>query len=219
MPVAERAASACSWPSERPDPARWEQLDDRQLLALVLRRIPEPELVARLLHGGEPWFQREPAWWRAELRLPEHLAERLAAALELGRRRAARAPAPVVPVRGGYDVYHYLSPRFLGCREERLWALYLDSKGRLVRERQVSQGTLTTSLVHPREVFAPAVQHQAAAVIVAHNHPSGDPEPSAEDHATTRRLQRAGRLLGIELLDHLVVGAARYRSFQECGWL
>jgi DNA repair protein RadC len=74
-------------------------------------------------------------------------------------------------------------------------------------------------LVHPREVFAPALVRRAAAVVVAHNHPSGDPEPSADDRTTTRRLQRAGRLLGIELLDHVVIGAGRFLSFLEQGWL
>ena len=73
--------------------------------------------------------------------------------------------------------------------------------------------------MHPREVFAPALLRRAAAIVVAHNHPSGDPEPSADDRTTTRRLQRAGRLLGIELLDHVVLGAGRFVSFLEQGWL
>jgi DNA repair protein RadC len=84
---------------------------------------------------------------------------------------------------------------------------------------RVSLGTLTASLVHPREVFQPALVHSAASLIVAHNHPSGDPEPSADDRATTRRLERVGRLVGIPLLDHVVLGAGSHVSFRERGWI
>lgn len=87
-------------------------------------------------------------------------------------------------------------------------SLMLDAKHRLRGFTEVSRGTLTASLVHPREVFAPAIRELAAAVIVLHNHPSGDPEPSAEDLAVTKRLKDAGELLGIPLLDHVIIGAA-----------
>lgn len=200
---------------------RWEELGDERLLALVLGRAPEPELAARARRGGAAclWFGRDPEELSHELQIPRSCAQRLAAALELGRRCAARSGELPEAIRGGRDVYQYLAPRFCGVRVECFWALYLDAKGRLLRERRVSEGTLTASLVHPREVFAPALLHRAAAVVVAHNHPSGDPEPSAEDQATTRRLQRAGRLLGIDLLDHVIVGQGRYNSFLENGWL
>ncbi|TAH38930.1 MAG: DNA repair protein RadC [Planctomycetota bacterium] len=200
---------------------RYEELEDARLLALVLGREPEAELEAHLLRGGNggPWHGRDPEELARELSVPLRWAEGLAAILELARRCAARKVALPEPVRGGRDVYLYFAPRFRGCRVERFCALYLDAKGRLLRERRVSEGTLTASLVHPREVYGPALVHQAAAVVVAHNHPSGDPEPSVEDHATTRRLQRAGRILGIELLDHVIVGEGRYKSFLENGWL
>lgn len=86
--------------------------------------------------------------------------------------------------------------------------LLLSGKHRVTGYAEVSRGTLTSSLVHPREVFGPALREAAAAIIVAHNHPSGDPEPSAEDVAVTKRLRDAGRLLGVPLLDHVIVGAA-----------
>ncbi len=111
------------------------------------------------------------------------------------------------------------SPRLSALRTECFYALYLDAKGGVLLEKVISQGTLTSSLVHPREVFSPTILCRAAAVVVAHNHPSGDPEPSAEDRSTTRRLQRARRLLGIELLDHVVVGQGQYQSFLEQGWI
>lgn len=104
-------------------------------------------------------------------------------------------------------------------RKEHFRALYLDARRRLLLSETVSIGTLTSSLMHPREVFHPAVSCCAAAVVVAHNHPSGDPEPSPEDLALTRRLRQAGEILGIEVLDHIVVGRARYVSLKQRGVL
>ncbi len=103
--------------------------------------------------------------------------------------------------------------------QEHFVALYLDARDRLIHRETVSIGTLTASLVHPREVFAPAVERRAAALIVAHNHPSGDPEPSPEDRQATRRLSQAGRILGIGLLDHVVVTRTGYFSFRGKGLL
>ncbi|NQU48086.1 MAG: DNA repair protein RadC [Planctomycetes bacterium] len=144
-------------------------------------------------------------------------AERLGLALELGRRSMLQRPLPQKPFEGGADVYEYLAPRLQFSRVEEFWALYLDAKGRLLHKSRISQGTLTSSLVHPREVFAPALIHRAASVLVAHNHPSGDPEPSNDDRATTKRLCKSGNLLGIEVLDHIIIGAGHYYSFFENG--
>ncbi len=85
--------------------------------------------------------------------------------------------------------------------------------------RRISTGTLTASLVHPREVFAPILLHRCASLVVAHNHPSGGPEPSSDDRATTRRLEKVSRLLGIPLLDHVVIGGDQLVSFQQRGWI
>jgi DNA repair protein RadC len=104
-------------------------------------------------------------------------------------------------------------------RKEHLVALYLDARSRLLHQETVSIGTLTASLVHPREVYSPAVERGAAGVIVAHNHPSGDPSPSCEDREATRRLCAAGRILGIPLLDHILVASGGTFSFREHGLL
>ncbi|HVC08332.1 MAG TPA: DNA repair protein RadC [Elusimicrobiota bacterium] len=105
-------------------------------------------------------------------------------------------------------------------RKEHFLAFYLNSRNHLVHEETVSIGTLSASLVHPREVFSPAIARAAAALIVAHNHPSGDCSPSSEDKDVTRRLQESGALLGIPLLDHLIVGAGGdFFSFRERGFL
>ncbi|WP_145184373.1 JAB domain-containing protein [Planctomycetes bacterium Pla163] len=147
---------------------------------------------------------------------------RLAAALELGRRaeRARSDLAARLPIDGPVRALHWLAPHFRGERQECFAVLLLDGRHRVKRLVPVGRGTLTASLVHPREVFAPAVREGAAAVLVAHNHPSGDPEPSAEDLAVTRRLGRSGRLLGIPLLDHLVVAGSAFRSLRRTwsGW-
>ena len=93
----------------------------------------------------------------------------------------------------------------------------LDAKNRVMREARVSEGILTASLVHPREVFAPAIREAAAGIVVVHNHPSGDPEPSPEDHEVTARLCAVGELVGIRVLDHVVIGDGCYVSFLERG--
>lgn len=93
--------------------------------------------------------------------------------------------------------------------------IMLDTRHRIMGWHEVSRGTLTASLVHPREVFAPALRLGAAAVIVAHNHPSGDPEPSEEDKTVTERLRDAGKILGVPMLDHVVVGAGKWVSMRE----
>lgn len=95
--------------------------------------------------------------------------------------------------------------------------LLLDGRHRVLRESQISLGTLTASLVHPREVFRPAITAAAAALVLAHNHPSGDPAPSAEDMRVTRRLVEAGEVIGIRVVDHVIVAEEGFYSFQENG--
>jgi DNA repair protein RadC len=149
------------------------------------------------------------------LELGQRRALRLAAAFELGR-RVQRAEQPLrTPMHSAERVFRWIAPQLQGFQRETFQVLLLDGKHRLKRQEIVSIGTLTTSLVHPREVFRPAVREAAAAVICAHNHPSGDPHPSAEDLEVTRRLLDAGRTLGIPLLDHVILGAGRYVSLRE----
>jgi len=104
-------------------------------------------------------------------------------------------------------------------RKEQFWAILLDGKNRVLREERVSEGSLTASLVHPREVFAPAIRESAGAFVFVHNHPSGDPTPSVEDVEITRRLCSVADLVGIRVLDHVVVGDGAYVSFLERGLL
>ena len=131
--------------------------------------------------------------------------------------RTAAPPRPSLQSPG--EAARYLLPRYSSRPVETFGLLALDARHRLRREAVVSVGCLTASLVHPREVFQEAVVSRAAALVLFHNHPSGDPEPSAEDLALTRRLAAAGSLMGIEVLDHLVLGAGRYVSLKDRGVL
>ncbi len=111
------------------------------------------------------------------------------------------------------EVYEYFKWEMKGKMQEEFWTIILDNKHKIVEKRLITRGTLNQSLVHPREVFAPAVELRAAAVILVHNHPSGDPRPSAQDIEITKRLIEAGKIVGINVLDHIVIGSDKYFSF------
>jgi DNA repair protein RadC len=142
-------------------------------------------------------------------------AARVAAALELGRRAAAAAGESGDHIRGPADVFARMGPRLRAALQEEFHALLLNSRHRVIREVLVTRGILDSALIHPREVFRPAVGEGAAGVILVHNHPSGDPTPSAEDRAVTRQMAEAGRAVGIPVLDHVVIGAGSYASLGE----
>ena len=130
-------------------------------------------------------------------------------------RRQGYAAARVI--RSSHDIYEAFRDHFERLDREEFDVVLLDGKNRVLGFNVVSLGSLTASLVHPREVFKPAIVGNAAALILIHNHPSGDPEPSAQDRALTRRLREAGDLLGIRILDHVVIGDSRFRSFVDAG--
>lgn len=144
-------------------------------------------------------------------------AAQLAAAFELGRRWARFVPTANPTIRKASDVADYLMPFVRGERQEVLYALCLNAKNVVTNCRPLFVGTLNASLIHPREVFRFAVENVAASVVIAHNHPSGDPTPSAEDIAVTKRLALAGKALEIPLLDHVILGDTTYRSLKETG--
>jgi DNA repair protein RadC len=146
-------------------------------------------------------------------------ATRLLAALELGSRLASEGRDASACLRTPEDSARYLLPRYGARPVETFGLLALDVRHRVKKEAVVSVGCLTSSLVHPREVFQEAVVARAAALVLFHNHPSGDPEPSAEDVSLTRRLASAGTLMGIEVLDHLILGAGRFVSLKQRGVL
>lgn len=216
-------------------PAPHDAVPARRRSAVAL---PDPDLLARLLDGGrgtvrarraaarvlaerslEAWARLPPesCALEAERLLGDDSASRVLPALcEFARR--ALGPAPGVTLARPEDVVPWLA-EWREARREHFVGFYLNARHQLLARVLVSVGSLSASIVHPREVFTPAVAGSAAGVIVAHNHPSGDPEPSPEDLAVTRRLREAGELLGIELLDHLVVAERGYVSLKLRGAL
>ena len=141
------------------------------------------------------------------------------AAFELGRRATAEPARRSARIRGPRDVFLRLGPMLRDRKQEEFWAIYLDTQNRILSERRITVGLLNSSLVHPREVFAPAIAQSAASCILAHNHPSGDPDPSPEDLEVTQQLVESGRLLGIPVRDHIVLGDGSFVSLLERGLL
>ncbi|HXX62162.1 MAG TPA: DNA repair protein RadC [Bacteroidota bacterium] len=139
------------------------------------------------------------------------------AAFELGRRVQAEAAVHPRPIRSPEDVARLMVPRLRDLMQEVFYVLILDANNALRAEIEISRGTLNASVVHPREVFKVAIDHVAASVIVVHNHPSGNPEPSREDVEITRQLAEAGKIVGIPLHDHLIVAGEGYTSLAQRG--
>ena len=137
------------------------------------------------------------------------------AALEIGRRIASAKPVEKIHLSCPQDVAELLMPRLRYAVKEQFIVILLNGKNKVIGTEVISEGSLSSSIVHPREVYASALLNHAAAIMVAHNHPSGDPKPSDEDREITSLLVRSGKVLGIPLVDHIVIGDGTYYSFQE----
>jgi len=200
-----------------------EALSEAELLALILRTgyagrgVTElaEELLTAFPEGlGRAGFQS----LKRFKGMGESRAAAVAACWELARRHSGAPDArPVLD--SAQRVAQHIPAAVRSGRKEHFVAFYLNARSQLLHFETVSIGTLSASLVHPREVFGPAISSSAAALVVAHNHPSGDCTPSAEDKDATRRLIRSGELLGIPLLDHLIVADSGFFSFREHGLL
>ncbi|MDR3541885.1 MAG: DNA repair protein RadC [Desulfosporosinus sp.] len=143
-------------------------------------------------------------------------AMKILVALELGRRMYTASAKDIVSINSPQDVYDLLIDMTLLDREY-FKAIFLNTKNHVIAVETISIGTLNSSLVHPREVFKGAIKRSACSVIPVHNHPSGDPTPSTEDLEITKRLVDAGKLLGILVVDHVIIGSQRYISLKERG--
>jgi len=141
------------------------------------------------------------------------------AALELGRRLLGEHHERGPVFSTGHDVYSYYHRFFKNLKKEVFRCAMLDAKNRVFKECRISEGTLTNSLIHPREAFRDAIKESAASVIFAHNHPSGDTTPSREDILITERLVNAGEIVGIKVLDHVIIGDETYTSMFEKGYI
>lgn len=201
-------------------------LSDRELLILVVGAGTRGRPASRIADGllgaagssGLPLLARRSVDALGGLPgVGPALAARLVAAFELGRRAAASVRPETVRVTGPAEVAARMRPRLADLEQEEFHLLLLDRQHRIVDERPITRGILDASLIHPREVFRPAVEAGAAAILVVHNHPSGDPTPSAEDRAVTRQLREAGAIVGIPLLDHIVVARDGWRALGSEG--
>ena len=146
-------------------------------------------------------------------------AAEVQALFQIARRFSDRRLQPGQAYRSSNDAFVHFHERLCDYRKEVFVALLLDSKNRLIREVQISEGSLNASIVHPREVFAPVLRESASAVLFVHNHPSGDPTPSREDIEITERLKQVGELMGVRVLDHIIVGNGEYVSLADRGLL
>jgi DNA repair protein RadC len=201
-------------------------LGDNELVALVLgsggRRTGALALANELLvaHGGLHGLVKSTCDDLTDVSgIGPARASQILAALELGRRTLAHAPSARPRIRSPREAAEFLMPTFGARASEQFGIVLLDSKHRVIRTTVVALGTLNTTVVEPRDVFREAVAGRAAAIVVFHNHPSGDPTPSAADVDLTRRLAAAGALMGVDLVDHIVLADVRYCSFKEMGQL
>lgn len=209
-------------------------VSDTELLAMILcgagtrtekavtlasRLIAEAGSMAALLSWGAPEYRRLKGIGRIK-------GLQLAAIAEIARRMMT-SPRGTSPLLNRADlVAAYMAPIAAGLQIEKFWVLCLNRKNRLLKQVEVTSGTATAALAHPREVFRAAIRESASAIICAHNHPSGDPAPSAADVHLTRQLRDAARAVDIELLDHVILGRVEadpqsrgFYSFREAGLL
>jgi len=217
------------WPeSERPRERLYfngpTALADAELLALQLgsgRRGKDAVEVARELLAAYGSLAEVAGRDVAELARQRGVgrakAARLAAAFELTRRLRARTPGARTALGNPAEVYAAFGPLMEDLKREVFRVALLDAQNGLVRDVVISEGTRSASLVHPREVFKPAILESAASVILLHNHPSGDPTPSREDIRLTRQLVECARLLDLRVHDHVVIGRGRFISLAERG--
>ena len=217
MPVGER-------PRERLQHYGAGALSTAELIAILLRSGVAGESVLRLAerllvrYGGLTGLaQASFAELCQEKGIGPAKVTQIKAALELGRRLLVASPQERPQVRSPADAANLLMMEMSLLAQEQMRVILLDSKNRVLAIPTVYQGSLNTSLVRVAELFREAIRQNCAAIIVVHNHPSGDPTPSPEDVLVTKQIVEAGKLLDIEVLDHLVIGRQRYVSLKERG--
>ncbi|WP_236838738.1 RadC family protein [Caldalkalibacillus salinus] len=212
-------------PRERMIKEGASRLNNQELLAILLRTGTKNEsvfaLASRILNdlGNIRRLNEISVQELMSIKgIGEAKAVQIQAGVELGRRVAQRQAA-LKTIRSPHDVADYLIEKIALEQQEIFYCLYLNTKNEVVYEKPVFVGSLNASIVHPREVYKEAVKWSACSIIVAHNHPSGDPTPSQEDIRVTQRLVESGNILGIECLDHLIIGDGQYLSLKEKGYI
>lgn len=203
-----------------------ESLSNIELLAILLRTGSPNESVIQLAHSVMSRLETLQGFYDISLEELTNIrgigpakAIQIKAGLELGKRVLKQMPQAKYSIHSPADAANYIIDDIKFLKQEHFIILLLDTKNQVISKETISIGTLNSSIVHPREVFKPAIKKSISAIILAHNHPSGDPTPSREDIEITKRLIKAGEILGIDVLDHIVIGDSKYISFKEEGLL
>lgn len=199
-----------------------ESLSNQELIAILLRTGTRQESVLQLANRVLAFFDKIQDLQHATLEeitsvkgIGEAKAVQLLAAVELGRRLSRKQSTERYVIRSPEDAAAYLMPDMASLQQENFVVLFLNVKNEVLHSSTIFIGSLNSSIVHPREVFREAVKRSAAAIICAHNHPSGNPAPSPEDIEVTKRLAEAGRIVGIDVLDHIIIGDHQFLSLKE----
>nr|WP_279382346.1 DNA repair protein RadC [Lysinibacillus sphaericus] len=202
-----------------------ESLSNQELIAILLRTGTKEESVLVLANRVLTVFERLHYLKHATIEeivaikgIGEVKAIQLLAAIELGRRLAQKQNDEKFTIRSPQDAAAYLMPDMTSLNQEHFVVLFLNIKNQIIHRQTIFIGSLNASIVHPREIFREAVKRSAASIICAHNHPSGVPTPSEEDIEVTKRIEEAGYIMGIELIDHVIIGDHQFISLKEKGY-
>jgi len=196
-------------------------LTDSELLAIILRTGNKQEDVFKLSkkllakHNLKSLSRIRINSLKKELGIGDAKASQIISCFELGRRLAAFKEDKKPIIKEAKDIVKIFMPEMSSLKKEHFKGIYLDSRRRVLKEETIFIGSLNESVIHPREIFQIALNENAAALILLHNHPSGDPSPSKFDINVTKELVEAGKILGIEVLDHIIIGSKKYFSFKE----
>lgn len=219
LPASER-------PRERLIQGGEEQLSDAELLGIIIRDGTRRESavdIARKLLSKYSDFRLLGSKTISELCKIDGIglakAAQIKAVIAIAKRYSTIAIKPGTRLTSSDAIYRHFHEMLRDKKQETFLIVLLDNKNRILKEEEISKGSLTTSIVHPREVFGPAIREHAASVVFVHNHPSGDPSPSDEDIEITRRLEKVSQIVGIKVIDHIIIGDSSYISFRGRGLL
>ncbi|KGR78661.1 RadC family protein [Ureibacillus manganicus] len=203
-----------------------QSLSNQELIAILLRTGTKSESVLTLANRILNYFEKIHELKHATLEeivsikgIGEAKAVQLLAAIELGRRLAQMQVNNRFTIKSPQDAASYLMPEMTSLNQEHFVTLFLNTKNQVLHKQTIFIGSLNSSIVHPREIFREAVKRSAASIICAHNHPSGIATPSPEDIDVTKRLQEAGYIIGIDLIDHIIIGDHQFISLKEKGYM
>lgn len=225
-PLMIRDVPTCERPRERLLKEGAQVLSNQELIAVILGTGTKQESVlqlsTRILHSfqGLRLLKDSTATELKKIKgIGDTKAVQLLAALELGSRVHKLQIEDRIVIRSPEDVSRFMMEEMRFLTQEHFVALYLNTKNHVIHKKTIFIGSLNASIVHPREIYKEAFRHSAASIICLHNHPSGDPAPSREDIEVTKRLVESGKVIGIELLDHIIIGDQKFTSLKEKGYV